>query len=113
MAKEVATTSGAVYSILAPGTRVIGNISSEDDIRIDGYLEGDVDCKGKVIIGPQSVLKGHVKCVNAEISGLLDGSILANEQLLLRGQSKVTGSIRTSTLIIEPGAVFNGSCEMF
>ena len=111
MAKEV-TTNGTVYSVLALGTRIKGTIYSDDDFRIDGFLEGDILCKGKVILGSQSVLTGTVKCSNAEISGILEGGIEARELLSLKGQSHVKGSIKTSTLIIEPGASFNGTCEM-
>jgi len=112
MAKEVVTTTGAVYSILAMGARISGNIYSEEDIRIEGSLDGDLICKGKVIVGPHAVLRGNVKCVNAELSGIVEGDVEANEQLSLREKSQVRGAIKTSTLIIEPGARFNGTCEM-
>jgi len=112
MAKEVVVTTGAVYSILAPGARITGNIFSEEDIRIEGFLEGDLVCKGKVILGVQATLKGNVKCVNAEVAGVIEGDIEANEQLSLRGKSQIKGAIKTSTLVIEPGAIFNGACEM-
>jgi len=112
MAKEIVTAAGAVYSIIAPGARITGNISSEEDIRIEGFLEGDLVCKGKVIIGPQSLMKGNVKCVSAEVSGMVEGDIEASEMLSLREKSQIKGSLKTSTLIIEPGASFNGACEM-
>ena len=112
MSKEVVVTTGAVYSILAQGTRIIGDIYSEEDIRIEGGLEGNLTSKGKAILGPSSVLKGDIKCVNAEISGSVEGDIEVNEQLSLRGNSCVRGAVKTSTLIIEPGSVFNGTCEM-
>jgi len=113
MAKEIVIAAGAVYSIIAPGTRIAGNVYSEEDIRIEGCLEGDLISKGKVILGPQSMLKGNVKCVNAEVSGIIEGDIEATEQLLLREKAQLKGSIKTSTLIIEPGASFNGTCEMY
>jgi len=113
MAKEIVIAAGAVYSIIAPGTRINGNVYSEEDIRIEGSLEGDLISKGKVILGPQSMLKGNVKCVNAEVSGIIEGDIEAAEQLLLREKAQIKGSIKTSTLIIEPGASFNGACEMY
>lgn len=112
MAKEVVVTTGSVYSILAPGARIAGNIYSEEDIRIEGSLEGDLVCKGKVILGAQAILKGNVKCINAEVAGVIEGDIEANEQLSLRGKSQIKGAIKTSTLVIEPGAIFNGACEM-
>jgi cytoskeletal protein CcmA (bactofilin family) len=112
MAKEIVTAAGAVYSIIAPGARITGSIYSEEDIRIEGFLDGDLICKGKVIIGPQSILKGNITCVNAEVSGIVEGDIEANEQLSLREKAQIKGSIKTATLIIEPGASFNGACEM-
>jgi len=112
MSKEIVATTGAIYSILAPGTRIIGDIYSEEDIRIEGGLEGNLTSKGKVILGPQSVLKGNLKCVNAEVAGSVEGDVEANEQLSLRGNSSVRGDIKTSTLVIEPGSIFNGLCEM-
>ncbi|MDD4921531.1 MAG: polymer-forming cytoskeletal protein [Bacteroidales bacterium] len=112
MAKEVIVTTGIAYSILAPGTSITGNIYSEEDIRIEGFLEGDLTCRGKVILGPQAVLKGNVICVNAEIAGNLEGDIATSEQLSLREKAQIKGAIKTSNLVIEPGARFNGSCEM-
>jgi cytoskeletal protein CcmA (bactofilin family) len=112
MAKETVTAAGAVYSIIASGARITGSIYSEEDIRIEGFLEGDLICNGKVIIGPQSILKGNVKCVNAEVSGIIEGDIEADEQLSLREKSQIKGAIKTATLLINPGASFNGTCEM-
>jgi len=111
MARE-ATTTGAVYSVLAPGTHINGSISSQEDFRIDGFVEGDIVCKGKVIVGAQSILKGNVRCSNADISGIVEGNIEATELLFLKSQSKVKGDVKTATLIIEPGSIYNGSCEM-
>jgi cytoskeletal protein CcmA (bactofilin family) len=111
MARE-ATAARAVYSVLAPGTRITGSIYSEEDFRIDGSVDGDIICKGKVIVGEQSVLKGNVKCSNADISGIVEGNIEATELLSLKSQCQIKGDIKTSTLIIEPGATYNGSCEM-
>lgn len=112
MAKEIVTAAGAVYSIIAPGARITGNVYSEEDIRIEGFLEGDLVCKGKVILGPQSILKGNVTCLNAEVSGIIEGDVDAAELLSLRERAQIKGAIKTSTLIIEPGASFNGTCEM-
>jgi Integral membrane protein CcmA involved in cell shape determination len=111
MARE-GTTAMAVYSVLASGSRIIGSIYSEEDLRIDGYVEGDIVCKGKVIVGAQSVLKGNIKCSNADISGIVEGNIDTTELLSLKSQCQVKGDMKTATLIIEPGATYNGSCVM-
>jgi len=113
MAKEVSNTPVTVYSILAPGAKIKGDISSDTDLRLDGVMEGNIVSEGKVILGPSSSLIGNITCTNAEISGTVKGNILAPEQLSLKSQSRIDGSIITSTLIIESGAVLNGTCKMF
>lgn len=112
MAKETTTSPVAVYSLLAAGTVITGDIRSDSDLRLDGVMTGGLTSSGKVILGPAASIQGNIQCSNAEISGIVQGDIDAPEQLILRGQSRVEGSIRTSTLIVEAGSVFNGKCEM-
>ena len=57
-------------------------------------------------------IKGIVNCANAEILGLLEGKITCSQQLSLRASGKVIGDVHTKTLIVEPGALFNGTCAM-
>jgi cytoskeletal protein CcmA (bactofilin family) len=112
MAKEVISNTGTVYSVLAYGTKIVGNIMTDNDFRIDGEVEGDICCKGKLVMGPQSYLKGSINCINAEILGKVDAKIQASEMLILRNQAVINGEITMSTLMIEAGAHFNGACKM-
>lgn len=112
MAKEQSSAPITVYSILAPGAVIKGDITSDTDLRLDGIMEGNLVSDGKVILGPSSSLVGNITCSNAEISGLVKGNVIAPEQLSLKSQSRIDGSITTSTLIIESGAVLNGTCSM-
>ena len=74
MAKENQPT-GMAHSALTVETTVTGNISASTDIRIDGILQGNLDCQGKVIIGEQGRVQGDIKAVNAEIMGTVCGNI--------------------------------------
>jgi len=112
MAKETAVNSGSLYSILATGTRIVGSIDTEYDLRLDGSLEGDIVCGGKLVMGLQSTLKGSIRCVNAEILGKVTANVDTKELLILRSQAEIKGDVTASTLMIEPGAVLNGSCKM-
>ena len=58
--------SGIVYNMLATGSKIKGDFSSDSDFRIDGIFEGNISCKGKVIIGTNGVLIGNLTCTNAE-----------------------------------------------
>lgn len=112
MAKEVSNAPVTVYSILAPGAKIKGDISSDTDLRLDGLMEGNIVSEGKVILGLAASLIGNITCSNAEISGTVKGNVNAPEQLSLKSQSRIEGTITTSTLIIESGAVMNGICKM-
>ena len=104
--------SGLMFNALTAGSKIVGTITADSDFRIDGMIEGDLNCSGKVVIGEAGRVKGTIVCQNAEILGLLDGKINCHQQLSLRTSGKIHGEVQTKTLIVEPGALFNGSCAM-
>ncbi len=104
--------SGLMFNALTAGSKIVGNITADSDFRIDGTIEGEVRCTGKVVIGEAGKVKGTVICQNAEILGLMDGKINCSQQLSLRANGKIQGEVQTKTLVVEPGAQFNGSCSM-
>ena len=103
---------GMLFNALTAGSKIVGTITADSDYRIDGLIEGDLNCTGKVVIGEAGRVKGTVICQNAEILGLLDGKITCHQQLSLRSSGKVHGEVQTKVLIVEPGAQFNGTCSM-
>lgn len=104
--------SGTMYNALTSGSKIIGTVIADCDIRIDGTLEGDLQCAGKVVIGEKGLVKGTMECQNAEILGMLDGKVTNKQTLALRATGKIKGEVHTQTLIVEPNAVFNGTCTM-
>jgi cytoskeletal protein CcmA (bactofilin family) len=104
--------SGLMFNALTAGSKIVGNITADSDYRIDGLIEGDLNCTGKVVIGEAGKIKGTVSCANAEIMGLMEGKINCSQQLSLRASGKIVGDVKTKTLIVEPGAMFNGTCSM-
>lgn len=112
MAKEVVNNIGAMYNALTNGSKIVGKIFADSDFRIDGEVEGTITCSGKVVIGQKGVLKGSISCTNAEIIGTVEGDIIVAETLSLRGTAVIIGDVKTKVLMVEPNAVFNGSCSM-
>ena len=104
--------TGTLYNALTAGSKIIGTVIADSDIRIDGCVEGDVQSKGKVVIGENGLVKGTVNCLNADIMGTLDGKVTVQQTLSLRATSHIKGDVHTQTLIVEPNAVFNGTCSM-
>ena len=99
-------------NLISLGTDITGDIKSSGDIRIDGSLTGNLNTKGKVVIGTTGKVKGEVNCKNSEVAGLIEGKIIVGQLLNLKASSKIHGDIVTLKLSIEPGAVFSGNCKM-
>ncbi len=112
MATQTQQPTGTLYNALTAGSKIIGTIIADSDIRIDGTVEGDLQCSGKVVIGEKGFIKGTINCQNAEILGKMDGKIDVKQTLALRATSNLHGEVRTQTLIVEPNAQFNGTCSM-
>lgn len=102
----------AAINLISLGTDITGDIKSGGDIRIDGSLTGNLNTKGKVVIGTTGKVNGEVNCKNSEVSGTIEGRIIVNQLLILKASSKIFGDIVTSKLSIEPGAIFSGNCKM-
>jgi len=105
------STPGAA-SLIAAGTTLKGDITSNGDIRIDGTLLGNMQCAAKVIIGANGVVEGDIAGQQADIMGKVTGTIKVKELLQLKGGSIVSGNLHASKLQIEPSANFNGQCHM-
>ena len=112
MAKEIHEINPQVINLIAIGTRITGDILSDGDIRIDGELTGNIDTKGRLVIGASGKVIGDIKCKSCEIAGKQKGKVFINEQLSLKASSTITGDIVTGKLSIEPGAYFAGTCTM-
>ena len=109
---ETPSNGSGVYNILATGTTVTGSIYTEADFRLDGRIEGDINCKGKIVVGPRGSIVGNITSDNAELFGEIEGSIKVKEKLVFKSTAKVKGDIFIQTIEIEPGAHFNDNCTM-
>jgi cytoskeletal protein CcmA (bactofilin family) len=105
-------TDNSTINLISNGTDITGDIKSTGDIRIDGSLTGNLNTKGKVVIGQTGKVNGEINCKNCEISGIVEGRVIVNQLLNLKASSKILGDIVTSKLSIEPGAIFSGTCKM-
>ena len=97
---------------IVQGTEINGDLVSDSNVLIDGEMNGNISCSGKVIIGPTGKIKGNLVCVHAEIQGTIDGEVTVEGLLTLTSTARIKGDIQTSKLVIQEGAIFEGSCVM-
>jgi len=93
-------------------TKIKGDITSEEDFRIDGYFEGNLTTTSKIVLGEKGVLNGNIKCSNAEILGKVTGDLVVDNLLSIKSSASIDGNVSIGKLAIEPGAVFNATCTM-
>ena len=105
-------SAGGLHNTLATGTTVKGNIITETDFRLDGQVEGDISCNGKIVVGPKGQVIGNIVSSNAEILGEVEGSVRVSEKLVLKATANIKGDVFAQLLEIEPNARFNGVCNM-
>lgn len=99
-------------NMISEGTHLKGNLSTKNDIRIAGSLEGEAKAEGKLIISSSGEVNGDVIAVDADIAGRLEGEIRVSNKLILRQSAVVDGDIHTKNLLVEEGAQINGACRM-
>lgn len=107
--KEVKSTE---FNRIVTGTKIKGELNADTDIRIDGTVDGNINSKGKVVLGKTGIITGELNCVNAEIEGKVNAQIKVTELLSLKASAKVEGDVITKKIAIEPGAVLSGSIDM-
>ena len=104
---------GTLSGFVGGGTVVTGEANFKAIMRVDGHLSGRVSSSsGTLIVGANGKVDANIEVAVAVIHGTINGDIIATQRLELGRAAKVNGNIQTPSLIIEQGAVFEGSCKM-
>jgi len=100
-------------SRLGPSLFVKGEISGNEDLLIDGGVEGVVRLNERTLmIGPRANVRADITAGEVVVRGNLKGNILARGRIEVRNDGSVTGDLTTPQVFIEEGALFKGSIEI-
>ena len=99
-------------NIIAQGTKIVGDISSQGPFRIDGTIEGNVKTSGKIVVGKSGYIKGTLQGENADFEGKFSGKLILSGTLSLKATAHIEGEVHINKLAVEPGATFNATCSM-
>lgn len=104
---------GVVSGFVGGGTTLKGDANFKGMLRVDGHLSGRITSdKGTLIVSSGGQVDANIEVGVARINGTVNGDIVATERIELGRTAKVNGNIQTPALIIEQGALFDGSCRM-
>ena len=104
---------GTLTGFVGNGTTLTGEANFKGMLRVDGGLSGRVSsADGTLIISTNGRVDANVEVAVAQIYGTVNGDIIASKRIEMGRVAKVTGNIQTPALVIENGAIFEGSCRM-
>src|SRR6185369_9657197 len=104
---------GTLSGFVGGGTDVTGEANFKAMMRVDGHFSGRItSSSGTLIVGNNGTVDANIEVAVAVIHGTINGDIIATQRLELGRAAKVNGNIQTPSLVIEQGAIFEGSCKM-
>ena len=111
MARDI--KEGRLSGFVGYGTVLQGETTFQAMLRVDGHLTGRVTSEtGTLIVGSTGRVDANVFVASAVVGGTINGDIIATERLELGRTAHVVGNIQAPRLVVEDGALLEGSCQM-
>jgi cytoskeletal protein CcmA (bactofilin family) len=110
--KEPVAARGEIKAFLGEGTDFKGILTFEGTVRVDGQLEGEVYTKDTLIVGESATVNAEINVNTIVISGVVRGNINATGKIEVHRPGKLFGNVKTPSLFIEEGVIFEGNCTM-
>lgn len=98
-------------SFFAETFKMLGNISAENDIRIEGIIQGNVSTSKKIVVGKTGQIIGNVKASHIHVLGTIIGEIYISDLVKIGSSAIVEGCIISRNIQIEPGAIVEATLK--
>lgn len=101
------TNTNTIPSIIGSDVTMVGNVSSQGTMQLEGKIEGDINIK-HLTVGNDGWVEGSIIADEVILKGKVTGTIKARK-VVLEKSAKVHGDIQHEIISIEAGAVIEGS----
>ncbi len=105
-------TNAPFTGFIDEGMEFKGEIVARSPLRIDGKVKGKLLSSSSIIVGPKAVFDGEMEGTEISISGTVIGKVVAKERIEIHSSGRVKAEIVTPVLVVEEGALFEGSSRM-
>jgi cytoskeletal protein CcmA (bactofilin family) len=89
-------------------TELEGTLRCKETLRIDGRIKGEIECEKSVLVGEGAKVLANIAADEVQISGLVQGDIVARRKITLERTAVVTGDLTTPGIVIQEGAKLKG-----
>jgi cytoskeletal protein CcmA (bactofilin family) len=98
--------------VIGAKTTIKGEISGDEDLLIEGNVEGQVRITRDLRVAPGGMLKATVEAQSLTVSGEIIGDCQAATRVEIQATGRLTGNIRAPKIVIAEGAMFRGNSDM-
>jgi cytoskeletal protein CcmA (bactofilin family) len=104
----------AANSAAAIGVSMIikGEISSREELYVDGEVEGKLELQHRLTIGPRGKVRANIKAREVVIIGSVEGNVEVSDKITIHKNGSLIGDIKTAGIVIDDGAYFKGSIDI-
>jgi len=99
-------------SIIGPSSHLEGQFVFQDNLRIEGSIQGELKVAGELLVAHTGSFRGKAQTGSAYIAGNFQGDLIVNTKTVITAQGKLEGTLQTQLLTIEEGAHLSGACQM-
>jgi cytoskeletal protein CcmA (bactofilin family) len=99
-------------NVLAADVEIKGSIKFQNDLIVDGKVEGEITSSGVLTVGENAEIRGEIKTKSATVFGKVHGNITVEERCELKSRAVLQGDLKAARLVIEEGATFVGKSEV-
>jgi cytoskeletal protein CcmA (bactofilin family) len=103
---------GQITTVVAEDLEIKGSIRFKSSVMLKGVFEGEIFSEGLLVVGPTARVTASINTKTLISHGSITGNVVAGEQIVLKSSATHNGDLNTPFVMIENGAVFNGSCVM-
>jgi len=92
--------------------RLQGEIYSDEELYLDGELEGSLEVSQRLTIGPNGKIKANVKAKELVVKGKIQGNVESAGGIVIMNGASIVGDVKTAGIVIEDGAFFKGGIDI-
>jgi cytoskeletal protein CcmA (bactofilin family) len=94
------------------GMRFRGEMYSDEELYLDGELEGTLEVRHRLTIGPNGKVKASVKAKELIVRGWIEGNVETADRIVIMNGASILGDVKTAGIVIEDGAFFKGAIDI-
>jgi cytoskeletal protein CcmA (bactofilin family) len=99
-------------TVFGKSMKIIGEVTSDEELYLDGDLDGKLELRNRLTVGPNSKVNANIKAQEIVVFGTIKGNVESESRVSLRTGASIVGDIKTAGIVIEDGAYFKGGIDI-